>query len=101
MVNVTLTQARLIDQFNVGNNSMTERGYDKAFADAVFEQIEGFSEYGFPRLFHVHPASPEADAGVALPTHGGFTSRSRQLECAGSLVKQRRDGLRSSTTGRS
>ncbi len=27
---------------------MTERGYDKAFAEAIFQQIHGFSEYGFP-----------------------------------------------------
>ncbi|GLU35060.1 error-prone DNA polymerase [Trinickia caryophylli] len=27
---------------------MTERGYDKAFADSIFEQIKGFGEYGFP-----------------------------------------------------
>ncbi|MCT9812660.1 error-prone DNA polymerase [Acidovorax sp. Be4] len=27
---------------------MTERGYDPAFAERIFEQIKGFSEYGFP-----------------------------------------------------
>jgi error-prone DNA polymerase len=27
---------------------MTSRGYDKAFADSIFEQIKGFGEYGFP-----------------------------------------------------
>jgi error-prone DNA polymerase len=27
---------------------MTARGYDKAFAESIFEQIKGFSEYGFP-----------------------------------------------------
>ncbi|MEA3122464.1 MAG: error-prone polymerase [Paraburkholderia sp.] len=27
---------------------MTLRGYDKAFADSIFEQIKGFGEYGFP-----------------------------------------------------
>ena len=27
---------------------MTERGYDASFAAAIFEQIKGFSEYGFP-----------------------------------------------------
>jgi error-prone DNA polymerase len=27
---------------------MTDRGYEKAFAEQIFEQIEGFSEYGFP-----------------------------------------------------
>ena len=27
---------------------MTSRGYDKQFAEAMFEQIKGFSEYGFP-----------------------------------------------------
>jgi error-prone DNA polymerase len=27
---------------------MTERGYEEAFAKAIFEQIKGFSEYGFP-----------------------------------------------------
>ncbi|MDZ5459795.1 error-prone DNA polymerase [Azohydromonas lata] len=27
---------------------MTQRGYDPAFATAIFEQIKGFSEYGFP-----------------------------------------------------
>ncbi len=29
-------------------NGMTARGYDLAFAKAIFEQIKGFSEYGFP-----------------------------------------------------
>jgi error-prone DNA polymerase len=27
---------------------MTSRGYEKEFADAIFQQIHGFSEYGFP-----------------------------------------------------
>ena len=27
---------------------MTARGYEKDFADAIFQQIHGFSEYGFP-----------------------------------------------------
>ena len=29
-------------------DGMTSRGYDKAFAEAIFAQIKGFSEYGFP-----------------------------------------------------
>lgn len=29
-------------------DGMTERGYEKAFAEQIFEQIKGFSEYGFP-----------------------------------------------------
>ena len=29
-------------------DGMTSRGYDKPFAEAIFEQIKGFSEYGFP-----------------------------------------------------
>jgi error-prone DNA polymerase len=29
-------------------NGMTERGYEKEFAVKIFEQIKGFSEYGFP-----------------------------------------------------
>jgi error-prone DNA polymerase len=29
-------------------NGMTSRGYEQAFAEAIFEQIKGFSEYGFP-----------------------------------------------------
>jgi error-prone DNA polymerase len=29
-------------------NGMTARGYDEAFAQSIFEQIKGFSEYGFP-----------------------------------------------------
>ncbi len=29
-------------------NGMVERGYDEGFAKAIFEQIKGFSEYGFP-----------------------------------------------------
>ena len=29
-------------------NGMTSRGYERAFAEAIFEQIKGFSEYGFP-----------------------------------------------------
>ena len=33
--------ARIVD-------GMTERGYEKAFAEQIFEQIHGFSEYGFP-----------------------------------------------------
>ncbi len=27
---------------------MTSRGYERSFAEAIFEQIKGFSEYGFP-----------------------------------------------------
>lgn len=27
---------------------MTERGYELAFAESIFEQIKGFGEYGFP-----------------------------------------------------
>jgi error-prone DNA polymerase len=29
-------------------DGMTARGYDKAFAESIFEQIKGFAEYGFP-----------------------------------------------------
>ena len=29
-------------------NGMTSRGYEQAFAKQIFEQIKGFSEYGFP-----------------------------------------------------
>ncbi|MDE1184281.1 error-prone DNA polymerase [Paraburkholderia sp.] len=29
-------------------NGMQERGYQKDFAEAIFEQIKGFGEYGFP-----------------------------------------------------
>jgi error-prone DNA polymerase len=29
-------------------DGMTARGYEKSFAQAIFEQIKGFSEYGFP-----------------------------------------------------
>jgi len=29
-------------------DGMTSRGYEKAFAEAIFEQVKGFSEYGFP-----------------------------------------------------
>lgn len=29
-------------------NGMAERGYEKAFAEGIFEQIKGFGEYGFP-----------------------------------------------------
>jgi error-prone DNA polymerase len=29
-------------------NGMTDRGYEKVFAEAIFEQIKGFGEYGFP-----------------------------------------------------
>ncbi|WP_422822861.1 error-prone DNA polymerase [Variovorax humicola] len=29
-------------------NGMVERGYDPAFAEAIFKQIQGFGEYGFP-----------------------------------------------------
>jgi len=29
-------------------DGMTARGYDESFAKAIFEQIKGFSEYGFP-----------------------------------------------------
>jgi error-prone DNA polymerase len=29
-------------------NGMTARGYDKTFADGIFQQILGFGEYGFP-----------------------------------------------------
>ena len=33
--------ARIVD-------GMTSRGYERSFAEAIFEQIKGFSEYGFP-----------------------------------------------------
>ncbi|SFC11148.1 error-prone DNA polymerase [Polaromonas sp. OV174] len=29
-------------------DGMTSRGYEQAFAESIFEQIKGFSEYGFP-----------------------------------------------------
>jgi error-prone DNA polymerase len=29
-------------------DGMTSRGYEESFAKAIFEQIKGFSEYGFP-----------------------------------------------------
>lgn len=29
-------------------NGMVERGYEKTFAERIFEQIKGFGEYGFP-----------------------------------------------------
>lgn len=29
-------------------HGMTSRGYEEGFAGAIFEQIKGFSEYGFP-----------------------------------------------------
>jgi error-prone DNA polymerase len=29
-------------------DGMTERGYERSFADAIFEQIKGFGDYGFP-----------------------------------------------------
>jgi len=29
-------------------DGMTSRGYEQAFAEAIFNQIKGFSEYGFP-----------------------------------------------------
>ncbi len=29
-------------------NGMLERGYERSFAESIFEQIKGFSEYGFP-----------------------------------------------------
>ncbi len=29
-------------------NGMLERGYERSFAEALFNQIEGFAEYGFP-----------------------------------------------------
>lgn len=29
-------------------DGMTAQGYEKSFAEAIFEQIKGFSEYGFP-----------------------------------------------------
>jgi error-prone DNA polymerase len=29
-------------------NGMLERGYERSFAEAIFEQIKGFGEYGFP-----------------------------------------------------
>ena len=34
-------RAKLVD-------GMTERGYELAFAESIFEQIKGFSDYGFP-----------------------------------------------------
>jgi len=29
-------------------DGMTDRGYDKSFAEAIYSQIQGFGEYGFP-----------------------------------------------------
>jgi len=29
-------------------NGMLDRGYERSFAESIFEQIKGFSEYGFP-----------------------------------------------------
>ncbi|MFA7437548.1 error-prone DNA polymerase [Castellaniella sp.] len=39
--NLEAHYARLVD-------GMTARGYERAFAESIFEQIRGFSEYGFP-----------------------------------------------------
>ena len=32
-------------------DGMTQRGYDKVFAVSIFNQIKGFSEYGFPESY--------------------------------------------------
>ncbi|HEY0294805.1 MAG TPA: error-prone DNA polymerase [Bordetella sp.] len=36
---------KFYDKIIVG---MTERGYDRAFAEQIYQQIQGFGEYGFP-----------------------------------------------------
>ena len=43
---------------------MQERGYEEAFAEQIYEQIKGFSDYGFPES---HAAS---FAPLAMPAPG-------------------------------
>ena len=76
-------------------NGMTERGYEKAFAEQIFEQIKGFSEYGFPEshaasfallvyascwLKHHHPAEFLAAMLNSQPL--GFYSPSQLVQDA-------------------
>lgn len=76
-------------------NGMTERGYEKAFAEQIFEQIKGFSEYGFPEshaasfallvyascwLKHHHPAEFLAAMQNSQPL--GFYSPSQLVQDA-------------------
>ena len=41
-------QGALGKYYNKIVDGMTSRGYERAFAEEIFEQIKGFSEYGFP-----------------------------------------------------
>lgn len=74
---------------------MTSRGYDAAFANQIFEQIKGFSEYGFPEshaasfallvyascwLKHHHPAEFLAAMLNSQPL--GFYSPSQLVQDA-------------------
>ena len=43
-------------------DGLTSLGYERQFTEAIFEQIKGFSEYGFPE-FHA--------ASFALPCYSG------------------------------
>lgn len=76
-------------------NGMTSRGYDEAFANQIFEQIKGFSEYGFPEshaasfallvyascwLKHHHPAEFLAAMLNSQPL--GFYSPSQLVQDA-------------------
>ena len=76
-------------------NGMTSRGYEKSFAEAIFEQIKGFSEYGFPEshaasfallvyascwLKHHHPAEFLAAMLNSQPL--GFYSPSQLVQDA-------------------
>lgn len=58
-------------------NGMTARGYEEAFAQQIFEQIKGFSEYGFT------PPDP-APKAVSPPVAGIPASR-RIASCQASL----------------
>nr|WP_315234032.1 error-prone DNA polymerase [uncultured Albidiferax sp.] len=76
-------------------NGMTSRGYEESFAQNIFEQIKGFSEYGFPEshaasfallvyascwIKHHHPAEFLAAMLNSQPL--GFYSASQLLQDA-------------------
>ena len=64
---------------------MTSRGYEREFADAIFQQIHGFSEYGFPES---HAAS------FALLVYAScWIKKHHPAEFSGGDVELAADGL--------
>ncbi|KAI1697378.1 error-prone DNA polymerase [Ditylenchus destructor] len=66
-------------------DGMTTRGYERAFAKAIFEQIKGFSEYGFPES---HAAS-----FALLVYTSSWLKRHRPAEFFGGLAERAAAGV--------